>query len=188
MHKVSPLLLTVLTLALGTLAMKSAGAVRINEIHYAPDVKTEPVEFVELFNPDSAALDLSGWSLGGGIQFTFPAGTMVAADGYVVVAQNPEALRAKFGAANALGPWSGKLSNEGDKVSLRNVAGGVANEDRVPVGVSLADGGQRSGLLDRTHQPRARQQPGRQLARFGSGQPGCAGPDSPGRSRDLEVP
>jgi hypothetical protein len=32
----------------------------INEIHYNPDVDTELVEFIELYNPGSAAVDLSG--------------------------------------------------------------------------------------------------------------------------------
>src|ERR1041384_7145061 len=49
----------------------------INEIHYDPDVKTEPVEFIELFNAGSNTVDLSGWQLSEGVSFTFPAGSQI---------------------------------------------------------------------------------------------------------------
>ena len=49
-----------------------SGSIIINEIHYAPAVKTEQLEFVELFNPSSAAVDVSNWSITGGIDFRFP--------------------------------------------------------------------------------------------------------------------
>ena len=95
--------------------------VMINEIHYDPDVKTERVEFIELYNAGANAVDLSGWSLVDAVVFTFPAGTTIAAHGYVVVAGDPAALLAKFG-VKALGPWSGTLSNEGERIVLCDTA------------------------------------------------------------------
>ncbi len=100
----------------------------INEIHSAPDVKTELVEFIELHNAGGGAVNLSGWQFTDGVAYTIPNGTTLAAGGYLVVAQNPTALQAKFGVA-ALGPWTGQLSNEGEKVTLKNAAGGT--EDTV---------------------------------------------------------
>lgn len=94
----------------------------INELHYDPDVSTDLVEFVELYNAGDAAVDLSGWFFSDGIDYTFPQGTTLAAGGYVVVAQNPTAVAAKFGVAS-LGPYSGKLSNFGETVTLRDAAG-----------------------------------------------------------------
>ena len=46
------------------LVFQAAGAdsIVINEIHYNPDVKTEPAEFVELYNPSPIAVNLSGAS------------------------------------------------------------------------------------------------------------------------------
>src|SRR5262249_23507454 len=76
--------------ALRSFATPSPGApnqrseVVINEIHYDPDVKTELVEFVELYNPGSAAVDLSGASFTKGIDYTFAPGTVLAPGGYVV--------------------------------------------------------------------------------------------------------
>ena len=57
----------------------------ISEIHYAPADKTEPDEFVELFNSGSVEVDLSGWSFSRGIDYTFPDGTRLAAKKYLVI-------------------------------------------------------------------------------------------------------
>lgn len=100
-----------------------AAAVVINEIHYAPDVKTETVEFVELHNPGTESVSLAGWTLSGGIQYAFGANTQIGPGGYTVVAQNPEAIRQKFGVTDALGPWTGRLSNQADSLQLRNGSG-----------------------------------------------------------------
>ena len=113
---------------LGAIALPVSAQVVINEIHYAPDVKTELVEFIELHNAGAGAVNLSGWQFTDGVAYTFPNGTMLAAGGYLVVAQNPAALQAKFGVA-VLGPWTGQLSNEGEKITLKNAAGGM--EDTV---------------------------------------------------------
>lgn len=103
-----------------------AGAV-INEIHHDPDVKTERVEFVELHNPGALAEDLSGWQLTDAIEFTFPPGSSIPAGGYLVVGEDPAALQAKYG-ADALGPWSGRLDNQGERVVLRDRNGRVVDE------------------------------------------------------------
>jgi len=44
-----------------------ANAVIINEIHYDPDISTEFVEFIELYNTDGNDVDISGWSFTQGI-------------------------------------------------------------------------------------------------------------------------
>ncbi len=124
-----------LCLALALLASaRVEAALIINEIHYAPDVKTELVEFVELYNPDPVEADVTGWTLGGGIEYRFPPGTHVAPSGYLIIGENPAALRAKFGTDGALGPWTGKLSNQGDRVILRDAAGQTVDEVEYQLG------------------------------------------------------
>lgn len=108
-------------------AANQRAEVVINEIHYDPDVKTERVEFIELFNPGSAAVDLSGAAFSRGVDYTFPSGTVLEAGEYLVVAGFPTQFAAKFGAA-ALGPWTGALSNEGDRIVLENASGGELDE------------------------------------------------------------
>ena len=91
----------------------------INELHVDPDVKTEPVEFVELYNAGDIDTDLSGWALTDAVDFTFPEGTVLAAGDYVVVAQDPSALQTKYG-VTSLGPYVGQLNNDGERVVLRD--------------------------------------------------------------------
>lgn len=116
--------------ALGlTMALSLAdarAAVVINEIHFDPDVKTELVEFIELHNSGTNAVELTGWTLSEAASFAFPAGTQLAARGYLVVAQSPTALQAKFG-VNSLGPWTGSLANEGEKIVLRDASGSTVD-------------------------------------------------------------
>lgn len=118
-----------LAVGLGVLAgvaLAHAGVV-INEIHYAPDVKTEAVEFIELYNDNTTGVDLGGWAFTAGVDFVFPAGTSLAPGGFAVVAQDPVALKTKFG-VTALGPWSGRLSNHDDHLVLRDAAGELVDE------------------------------------------------------------
>ena len=112
----------------------ASAAVVINEIHYDPLDRTEHIEFVELYNSGPDAVDISSWHFTEGISFTFPAGSWIPADGYVVVAQDPAAVLAKFG-VTAYGPYTGRLSNEGENVELRDAAD--ARVDAVDYGVGF---------------------------------------------------
>jgi hypothetical protein len=113
----------------------------INELHVNPDVSTELVEFVELHNWGRSTVNLSGWSFSSGIFYTFPAGTVMPPDGYLVVAEDPDALKAKWTALRTqlaehlvLGPYGGKLSNDGERVTLCDAAGQVVDEVEYQLG------------------------------------------------------
>jgi hypothetical protein len=102
----------------------------INEIHYDPDVKTELVEFVELHNAGTTEVDLSGWYFREGITYKFPPGSKLPADGYIIVAANPQHARTKWSSGRfivvpslVLGPFAGKLDNDGEKIELCNAQG-----------------------------------------------------------------
>ena len=111
----------------------------INEIHYNPverpafatdgtpvyqgtstpaDFTDDVHEFVELHNPTTESVDVSGWRLAGGIEFTFSAGTTITPGGYAVVAKNPARITAVYSLAGVLGPYTGQLGNGGDTVRL----------------------------------------------------------------------
>lgn len=81
-------------------------------------------QWIELFNRSAIAIDLTGWRLAGGIGFDFPAGTTLAAGGYLVVAANPASLPG----IGALGPWSGKLSRNHDRIVLEDALGNRADD------------------------------------------------------------
>jgi len=100
----------------------------INEIHYDPPDPIRPAEFIELHNPGIAPVSLAGWRLSGGIAFTFPTQTVLPAGGFLVVAQDPSTIQSQFG-TSALGPWTGRLRNEDERVELRDSSGTLV--DRV---------------------------------------------------------
>ena len=91
-----------------------------NEIMYHPASNEPALEWLELHNQMAVNMDLSGWSLDGGVQFRFAEGTVVPGDGYLVVAVAPAVLAAATGYTNAQGPFIGRLSNSGERLELRN--------------------------------------------------------------------
>ena len=99
----------------------------ITEIHYKPDVKTELVEYIELFNPGQVTIDLSEWGLDGAVSYLFPEGTRLLPGAYLLVAPDPAAVAAKFG-PRPLGPVDGRLSSDGETITLRASSGQVVDE------------------------------------------------------------
>src|SRR6476469_5074163 len=80
-----------LMIMLGWVRFASAQVV-LNEIMYRPGIGyPEPtaLEFIELYNPSTQAVDVSGWALTSGVSFTFPAGTAIPAGSYVVIGADP---------------------------------------------------------------------------------------------------
>jgi hypothetical protein len=119
----------------GAIAGVAGNPIVINELHVNPDIKTELVEFIELYNNSATDVDLSGWSFTNGVHFTFPAGSKCPAGGYVVIAEDVDQLRTKLAsmglqmAASCLfGPYGGKLNNQGERVVLCDARGHVADE------------------------------------------------------------
>ncbi|HWB04939.1 MAG TPA: lamin tail domain-containing protein [Verrucomicrobiales bacterium] len=94
----------------------------INEVHYDPDDHTKRIEFIELWNPSTTPVNISGWMITGSADYVFPANTTIGANSYLVVAENPAQLNTAYNVPNALGPWSGVLGNGSGNVVLRNAA------------------------------------------------------------------
>jgi len=114
-------------------AVEMAGMIVINEVHYDPEDNTERIEFIELHNAGTKAVDLSGWSFDEGVNFTFPSGVSLGGGDYLVVAEDPASLAAKFGVAS-LGPWSGRLNGEGEDIVLLDSTGQLVDEVDYKVG------------------------------------------------------
>ena len=101
----------------------------INEIHYDPDIDTEQVEFIELYNAGSDAKDLSGWRLDNAVDYPFPEGTILEVGEFLVIAENAEDFQRKFG-QDAAGEWENgdKLRNDGENVVLLDTLDRVIDE------------------------------------------------------------
>jgi hypothetical protein len=123
--------------------ISSTPEVVISEIMYHPlPTAANPEnntndEYVELYNPSSQPVTLMNttndagvWRINGGIAFTFPSNTVMAAGEYIVLvsfdpATNAAALNAflaAYGLTNGqirmMGPYSGQLDNKSDSVRL----------------------------------------------------------------------
>ena len=104
----------------------SLPTLRITEIMYHPanppagnTNDADNFEFIELKNIGATTLNLAGFSLTGGIDFTFPAFTLGAGQ-YCVVVKNTNAFVSRYGAGPAVvGAYQGNLANDGDHVVLR---------------------------------------------------------------------
>ncbi len=112
------------------------GPLVIHEIMYHPiDVLNGATEFIELRNITGTAVDLfdpvrptNRWKLQEGVDFTFPQGTTLAANGYLLVVDfdpsDPLALSAFRSRYNVqpeipvFGPYAGKLDNGGETIEL----------------------------------------------------------------------
>jgi hypothetical protein len=99
-----------------------------NEIMYHPGPVQTAGEWIELYNQMAVAVDLSGWSIKGGVNYTFPEGTFLAGGGHLLIAENPAALEAAMGVAGVFGPFEGQLSNSGESIRLENNAGRIMDE------------------------------------------------------------
>ncbi len=124
----STALLCAISLLVFGLFARADVVVVFNEIMYHPAAPNaaaeEALEWIELRNQMAVDIEMSGWEITGGVNYTFAAGTILPAGAHLVIAANPVAL----GFSGALGPWSGKLDNGGENLRLRNRDGRVMDE------------------------------------------------------------
>ena len=89
-----------------------------NELMYHPISESASIEWVELHNQMAVKMDLSGWRLTDGIDYTFPDGTIVDGGGYIVVTSNLNDLELPINSIDVVGPFVGRLSNAGERIAL----------------------------------------------------------------------
>jgi len=92
-----------------------------NELMYHPITGNADDQYIELFNRSGSPVNLSGWTLGDGVSFTFPNGTSIAANGYLVVANSRANFLTNYPTVNpaiVLGDFGGNLSGSGERVTL----------------------------------------------------------------------
>jgi hypothetical protein len=105
----------------------------IIEIHYHPQGpagEAERLEFLEVFNDEPFPFDVAEYRLAGGIEYAFPSGTVAPARGVLVVAKDPVALEAAYAIARPLGPFDGRLGDDGDEVVLLDTGGSQVSRVR----------------------------------------------------------
>jgi len=90
----------------------------------SPASGNQDEEYIELTNPNSYAVDLSGWELTGGVEHTFRPGTVLVAGGSLYVSPNVRAFRGRAASPKGgqgrfvQGNYKGHLSSWGETISL----------------------------------------------------------------------
>ena len=134
MKKSLPLAVTIL-FALTPLLSLRAEQVVIREIMYHPPDGL--YEFVELENITSTVQDIAKWKLRGGVEFDFPDfdasdryGTFLLARQRAIICEtDPATFRAAYGLSSSvrvLGPWTGRLQNRGERITIEDKNGTTA--------------------------------------------------------------
>ena len=95
--------------------------ITFSEFMYKPASRADGrnLEFIELYNSNPWAEDISGYSLDGQVQFTFPTSTTIPGQSYLVVAAAPADMTAVYGLTNVFGPYTGSLKTSGE-ITLRD--------------------------------------------------------------------
>ena len=100
----------------------------INEVMFNPPGDHRGGEYIELYNRDVEAIDLSRWRFVDGVNFTFPFGTTIEGGGYLVIAADAAYMNRVYQLGNVLGNYDGELSNPGELLRLEDAYGNLADE------------------------------------------------------------
>jgi|GEM_PF-459493 len=98
----------------------------IGDIEYNPVSGNQDEENIQLINPQSIAVDISDWRIANAVTHTFPAGTVIPANGLLYITPNALAFRARITSPRGgeqrfvQGNYSGHLSSWGGTIDLYN--------------------------------------------------------------------
>lgn len=109
----------------------AGSSVVISEIFASPADHQKDAEFVEIYNHTQTKIDLSDWQLTGGVHYVFPRGASIGPGAYAVVALSPTALLQTFQVVpieRCFGPWTGRLSGDGEKLRILNAQANEVDE------------------------------------------------------------
>jgi len=117
-------------------------AIVMNEIMFHSISELAEDEYLELYNRSARPVDVSGWRIDGGIQYTIPEGTTIPSPGYLVIAKDVVRLRSnhlQLSPTNSTGDYEGNLSNGGESLKLLRPAAWRFPDDPVEVPFILVD-------------------------------------------------
>jgi hypothetical protein len=110
-------------------AQPFGSVINFGNYDYSPASYDQDHEYIELVNPNAYAVDISDWTLSGGVEHTFDAGTVIPAGGSLFVSPNVRAFRQRLisptgGEAKFIqGNYKGHLSSWGETLYLHNSEG-----------------------------------------------------------------
>ena len=123
-----------------------AAALKITEIMYRPtrdpDAVNAELEFLEIKNTGTTAVDLSGLWFSNGMDYRFPNGASLAPGAFFVIAENAGHFQLRHGFPPAR-VYRRQLANEGETLTIRDALGSTIFRMRYQPGTPwpvLADG------------------------------------------------
>lgn len=98
----------------------------ITELHYHPldedGVNDSEFEFIEFKNTGDTDINLSQVSFVNGISYTFPTGTVINPDSFIVLASNSQSFEQRYG-FNPDGEYEGQFNNGGERITIETFVG-----------------------------------------------------------------
>lgn len=123
-----------------------AGSATISEVNYHSDSTSNSGDWLEIHNSGSGPLDISDWHITDSQvynDYIFPAGTVLPANGYLVVAEDASLFSFRYPGVLFTGPLGFGLNNKKESVSLldpnRNIIVSFTYYDSIPW-LEAADG------------------------------------------------
>jgi len=163
---------------------------RITEIHYHPLVQSsmddKDYEFLEIKNVGQSALDLTDCYFYEGINYTFPANSILDPGEFIVLASNKNAFSVRYRLL-PFGEFTGQLNNAGERITLLSASAdsiiSIRYDDADPW-PKAADGAGYSLVTSAANPYENTSDPA--LWRLSSGINGSPGADDPGSTRIEE--
>ena len=96
------------------------------EVHCTGEGGSHESEYFVLYNPNRLAVDISGWTVSGDIDYTFQAGVVIPGRSEVTVSKDVTAFRARIAGRRGgqghfvQGGYQGRLNDDGGTLYLRN--------------------------------------------------------------------
>jgi hypothetical protein len=120
------------------ISQAAAPVINFGTLETNPASGNQDEEFIQFTNPGTDAVDLSGWTLEGGVTFTFKGGTVIPAGDSLYLAADRHAFRQRTAGPRGgqgllvASDYSGHLSNFSETLTLKNAAGAVIATTTTP--------------------------------------------------------
>ena len=118
--------------------------INIAALEFNPSSGNQAEEYIQLFNPNAYAVDISGWKLSGAVDFTFRGGTVIPTNSSLYVTPDVKAFRARTTGPRGgqglfvVGGYKGQLSARGEALQLTDETGRLVRATNYTGSPSLA--------------------------------------------------
>ncbi len=125
-------------------AQPTNAAITFGTVEFNPSSGIQAQEYIQLRNTNSYAVDISGWKMSGGIDYTFKGGLVIPANGTLYLSPDVKAFRARAASPRGnegrfvQGNYKGQLSARGESLTLADSGGRIVATNTFAGAPSLA--------------------------------------------------